>query len=213
MSAQSTKKVSVATVWLDGCSGCHMSFLDIDERLIELASSIDIVYSPLVDTKIFPEQVDLALVEGLLTDERARVNGVNTRRRDVLATVPFVVLVRRGTVALEASVPARQLFPAVVASPVPAALESTATIPPELRELTALLREAPPAWLPSVAGLLARVERPQHFIDLALHMRVRAFGRLQTPPPPSSPGWSSSATCRYCSRAADGRISDPCLNC
>ena len=30
-------KLKVATVWLDGCSGCHMSFLDMDERLLELA--------------------------------------------------------------------------------------------------------------------------------------------------------------------------------
>ena len=30
-------KVRVATVWLDGCSGCHMSFLDMDERLLALS--------------------------------------------------------------------------------------------------------------------------------------------------------------------------------
>jgi len=69
MSTQPTTKVSVATVWLDGCSGCHMSFLDMDERLIELASAIDIVYSPLVDNKEFPEQVDLTLVEVSVSSE------------------------------------------------------------------------------------------------------------------------------------------------
>ena len=42
-------KIKVATVWLDGCSGCHMSFLDMDERLLELGSQFDLVYSPLVD--------------------------------------------------------------------------------------------------------------------------------------------------------------------
>ena len=47
-------KVRLATVWLDGCSGCHMSFLDLDERLLELAGDIDLVYSPLVDAKEFP---------------------------------------------------------------------------------------------------------------------------------------------------------------
>ncbi len=57
-------KVSVATVWLDGCSGCHMSLIDMDERLIELADRIDVVYSPLVDRKDYPEWVDVALVEG-----------------------------------------------------------------------------------------------------------------------------------------------------
>src|ERR1017187_9768177 len=58
-----TKK-RLATVWLDGCSGCHMSFLDMDERLIELAGKVDLVYSPLVDIKEFPADVDIALIEG-----------------------------------------------------------------------------------------------------------------------------------------------------
>ena len=62
-------KIRMATVWLDGCSGCHMSFLDIDERLLALADQIDLVYSPLVDAKIFPENVDLALVEGAVSNE------------------------------------------------------------------------------------------------------------------------------------------------
>jgi len=60
-------KVTIATVWLDGCSGCHMSFLDQDERLIDLASKIELVYSPLVDTKEFPEMVDVTLVEGAVS--------------------------------------------------------------------------------------------------------------------------------------------------
>ena len=47
-------KLRLATVWLDGCSGCHMSFLDMDEWLLELAERADLVYSPLVDTKEFP---------------------------------------------------------------------------------------------------------------------------------------------------------------
>ena len=62
-------KPSFATVWLDGCSGCHMSFLDIDERLITLAQLVDIVYSPLVDIKVFPAHVDIALVEGAVSSE------------------------------------------------------------------------------------------------------------------------------------------------
>ncbi len=60
-------KIKVATVWLDGCSGCHMSFLDMDERLLELGDQIDLVYSPLVDFKIYPERVDVALVEGAIS--------------------------------------------------------------------------------------------------------------------------------------------------
>ena len=62
-------KVKVATVWLDGCSGCHMSFLDMDERLLAIADKIDLVYSPLVDMKVFPENVDLTIVEGAVSNE------------------------------------------------------------------------------------------------------------------------------------------------
>jgi NAD-reducing hydrogenase small subunit len=62
-------KVRMATVWMDGCSGCHMSFLDLDERLIEIAEQVDIVWSPLVDTKEFPDDVDVTLVEGAVSSE------------------------------------------------------------------------------------------------------------------------------------------------
>ncbi len=60
-------KPRVATVWLDGCSGCHMSFLDLDERLLTLADLVDIVCSPVVDPKVFPKGVDLTLVEGAVS--------------------------------------------------------------------------------------------------------------------------------------------------
>jgi NAD-reducing hydrogenase small subunit len=62
-------KPRIATVWLDGCSGCHMSFLDMDERLLEIAERADIVYSPLVDTKEYPADVDVCLVEGAVSSE------------------------------------------------------------------------------------------------------------------------------------------------
>lgn len=62
-------KVRVATVWLSGCSGCHMSFLDQDEKLIELSKKIELVYSPIVDVKEFPENVDLTFVEGAVANE------------------------------------------------------------------------------------------------------------------------------------------------
>ena len=64
-----TKKLRVATVWLDGCSGCHMSFLDMDERIVELAQYMDIVYSPYVDAKEVPEDIDLFIVEGALSTD------------------------------------------------------------------------------------------------------------------------------------------------
>ncbi len=62
-------RLRVATVWLGGCSGCHMSFLDLDEFLIDLAGLIDLVYSPVIDVKEYPENVDVCLVEGAVCNE------------------------------------------------------------------------------------------------------------------------------------------------
>src|SRR5947209_13226677 len=63
------KKVRVATVWLDGCSGCHMSLLDMDAAIISLGRKIEIVYGPLVDAQEFPEDVDVTLVEGAVSSQ------------------------------------------------------------------------------------------------------------------------------------------------
>jgi NAD-reducing hydrogenase small subunit len=62
-------KLRLATVWLGGCAGCHMSFLDLDEFLIDLADAVDLVYSPVVDVKEYPENVDLCLIEGAVCNE------------------------------------------------------------------------------------------------------------------------------------------------
>lgn len=59
----------LATVWLGGCSGCHMSFLDLDEFLIDLAQQIELVYSPIADVKEYPENVDVCLIEGAVCND------------------------------------------------------------------------------------------------------------------------------------------------
>jgi NAD-reducing hydrogenase small subunit len=66
---KAVEKTKVATIWLSGCSGCHMSFLDQDETLVDLAKRIQLVYSPIVDVKVFPENVDVTLVEGAVANE------------------------------------------------------------------------------------------------------------------------------------------------
>lgn len=45
-----------------------MSFLDMDEWLFELAQLVDIVYTPIADTKVFPAGVDITLVEGAVAN-------------------------------------------------------------------------------------------------------------------------------------------------
>ena len=63
------ERLKIATVWLGGCSGCHMSFLDLDEFLLELAQKVELVFSPIVDVKEYPENVDLVLIEGAVCNE------------------------------------------------------------------------------------------------------------------------------------------------
>ncbi len=92
-------KTRVATTWLDGCSGCHMSFLDIDERIVELASMIELVYSPIVDTKEFPENVDVTLVEGAISSDADIEEIINIRKNTK-------VLISFGDCAVSANVPA-----------------------------------------------------------------------------------------------------------
>ena len=62
-------KPKIATDWLGACSGCHMSLLDLDERLVAIAPLIEIVYGPLVDLKEYPDNVDVAIVEGAVISE------------------------------------------------------------------------------------------------------------------------------------------------
>jgi NAD-reducing hydrogenase small subunit len=65
--SQGERRPRVATIWLDGCSGCHMSLLDMDERLIELSNRIDLVCSPYMDMKGIPQDLDVAVVEGAVS--------------------------------------------------------------------------------------------------------------------------------------------------
>jgi NAD-reducing hydrogenase small subunit len=63
-------KISVATQWLESCAGCHMSILDIDERIVELLQHIELSSSPITDMKHPPEEgVDVCIVTGGIGNE------------------------------------------------------------------------------------------------------------------------------------------------
>lgn len=93
------KKARIATLWLDGCSGCHMSILDLDEGIAAVAQKADIVYGPLVDAQEFPEDVDVTLVEGAVSnqDDYEKIRHVRENTR---------VLVALGDCAVTSNVPA-----------------------------------------------------------------------------------------------------------
>ncbi|MFO1423651.1 MAG: NADP oxidoreductase [Candidatus Competibacteraceae bacterium] len=59
----SEPKVKIATCSLAGCFGCHMSLLDLDERLFDLAERVELDRSPLTDIKELGN-CDLGLIEG-----------------------------------------------------------------------------------------------------------------------------------------------------
>jgi len=92
-------KIRLATVWLGGCAGCHMSFLDLDEFLIDLADAVELVFSPVVDVKEYPENVDLCLIEGAVcnVDNLEILHKVRARTK---------VLVAFGDCAVTGNVPA-----------------------------------------------------------------------------------------------------------
>lgn len=91
-------KIKLATVWLGGCSGCHMSFLDMDEWLFELAQYADLVYSPIADLKEYPEGVDACLVEGAVANED-NLELIKQVRKNTKLVVSF------GDCAVNANVP------------------------------------------------------------------------------------------------------------
>jgi len=92
-------KLKLATVWLDGCAGCHMSFLDLDERLLAIAELVDVVYSRIVDTKEYPDEVDIALVEGAVAsvDDEKKIQKIRAHTK---------LLVAMGDCAITGNVPA-----------------------------------------------------------------------------------------------------------
>lgn len=103
-------KPKVATVWLDGCSGCHMSFLDIDAAIISLARKIDLVYGPLVDAQEFPEGVDVVLVEGAVSSQEDLNKLQKIRQRSHLLVSLGDCAVTGNVPAMRNSVPVQKLL-------------------------------------------------------------------------------------------------------
>ena len=58
-------KPKVASDWLAGCAGCHMSLLDIDERILQVIELADLRATPITDLKHPDEDgVDVGILEG-----------------------------------------------------------------------------------------------------------------------------------------------------
>jgi NAD-reducing hydrogenase small subunit len=104
------KKIKLATVWLDGCSGCHMSVLDIDEAIEAVARKVDLVYGPLVDAQTFPEAVDVTLVEGAVSSQEDLEKIQHIRRHTRLLVALGDCAVTSNVPAMRNSIPVKKLL-------------------------------------------------------------------------------------------------------
>ena len=67
-------KPKIATASLAGCFGCHMSMLDIDERILDLVQIVEFDKSPINDKKAFTQRCAIGLIEGgCCTEENIEV--------------------------------------------------------------------------------------------------------------------------------------------
>jgi NAD-reducing hydrogenase small subunit len=81
-------KPKIATTSLAGCFGCHMSLLDIDERILELAELVEFDKSPINDLKKFTGQCAVGLIEGgCCNEENVEVLRDFRRHCDILISV------------------------------------------------------------------------------------------------------------------------------
>jgi len=81
-------KPKVATTSLAGCFGCHMSLLDIDERILKLMELVDFDKSPIDDLKEFTGHCTVGLIEGgCANEENVRVLQSFREHCDILVSV------------------------------------------------------------------------------------------------------------------------------
>ncbi len=123
-------KPRIATTSLAGCFGCHMSVLDIDERILKLAELVDFDKSPINDIKRFSADCAVGLIEGgCCNDENVEILRAFRKRCKVLVAVGECALMG-GLPAMRNGVPLKECLreayldgPSVVDGLIPADAE------------------------------------------------------------------------------------------
>jgi NAD-reducing hydrogenase small subunit len=155
-----------------------MSLLDMDERLIEVLARADLVYGALVDTKEFPEGVDVTLVEGAVSsqDDLRKIRQVRERTK---------VLVALGDCAVTSNVPGMR-NPIGARAVLERAYLENATVNPKIPDqvVPALLAESLPvhAWVPVdvfVTGCPPSADRIFEVVSSLLEGRSAPAGQEQ----------------------------------
>jgi NAD-reducing hydrogenase small subunit len=131
------KKVRLATVWLDGCAGCHMSLLDIDEAILKIANAADVVYGPLVDAQEFPKLVDVTLIEGAVSSQEDLEKAHLIRKRSKIVVSLGDCAVTGNVPSMRNQIPPRRLLERIY---IEGAQENKAIptdgVPPLLRQVS-----------------------------------------------------------------------------
>jgi NAD-reducing hydrogenase small subunit len=116
------KKVTIASDWLAGCAGCHMSLLDMDERLIGLLEKVQLHATPITDLKHPPRSgVDVGILEGA-------VNNSSNEQTARMMRARCKCLVAMGDCAVFGGVPAMRNAACAQASLKRAYIESESTV-------------------------------------------------------------------------------------
>lgn len=117
-----SNKVTVASDWLAGCAGCHMSLLDIDERIVALVQVATLTSTPITDLKHPPESgVDVGILEGAVNNSSNEEVAKRMRARSR-------ILIALGDCAVFGGVPAMRNCPGKDACLRRAYLETESTV-------------------------------------------------------------------------------------
>jgi NAD-reducing hydrogenase small subunit len=115
-------KVTVASDWLAGCSGCHMSLLDIDERLVTLLQHATLLSTPITDLKHPPATgVDVGILEGAVNNSANEAVAKQMRQRSR-------ILIALGDCAVFGGIPAMRNCPKLEACLRRAYIETESTV-------------------------------------------------------------------------------------
>jgi NAD-reducing hydrogenase small subunit len=103
-------KVKIGTCWLDGCSGCHMSLLDIDEGIVAVLKKAELVFGPLVDAQEFPDGTDVAVIEGAVSSQDDVKLALKIRQRSKIVVALGDCAVTSNVPSMRNGIPARKLL-------------------------------------------------------------------------------------------------------
>lgn len=97
-------KPKISSDWMAGCAGCHMSLLDIDERIVKIAELAELRATPVTDLKEPDESgVDVGILEGGINNSANEEVAHKMRSR-------CKILVALGDCAVFGGVPAMRNF-------------------------------------------------------------------------------------------------------